>query len=82
MKLKEWFTDSSKWCQGYACEVIKGKITKCCLAGAVGVYYPSQSRDILNTIANYLEIKDVVVWNDDSNRTFDDIYKLVNDLDI
>ncbi len=90
MKLKDFFTDKSKWTQGaYARDkhdhmrlTSSPNAVKYCLMGAVMNFY--QSRDQQRTIdAIAREVKDNIAdWNDAKQRTFEDIKVLIEKLDI
>lgn len=87
-KLKDFFTGKDKWCQ----ESYERSDGSCCLVGAINKCYGDRGHLVLATIANYIKRHtsiygkssyDVVVsYNDNNNRRFSDIQKLVNKLDI
>lgn len=91
MKLKELFTSPDKWTQGAEAKDKKGNIipvfhpnaVSFCLMGGIHRCYNTfaEELDIINKISKHINIC-IMFWNDDSTRTFEDIVKLVNDLDI
>lgn len=92
MKLKELFKSEANWCQrslaldkdsnptGYyspdaVCWCLEGGIAKCYV----------ENFEIRKKIASKIyadNMWDFTFWNDNPLRTFQDIYKLVNELDI
>lgn len=97
MKLKELFDDESKWTQLALARdknknvVIFGSSSAdCfCLFGGVMKCYPSkffntQTR-VISLIRGALNVEStlqITQWNDDPNRKFEEVKKLINDLDI
>lgn len=95
MKLKELFTDANKWTQHEMCRDINGKavglrnkraVSFSLLGGVEKYYLQSKSQrglfeEVIPKIKSYTK-SNIVNWNDDPRRTFEDVRKLVNDLDI
>lgn len=103
MKLKEWFTDESKWTKGYYYQnkygyktnkieefEDKAEISACCLLGAVSLYYRylREYDNVCDKIYNWINTDRlggrlrIDEYNDSEYTTFNDIKKLVNELDI
>lgn len=93
MKVKGLFTDESKWIQGTSWRDSLGNelqtpeyAEKYCLAAAVECCHGESDYDfILHRIAEHLGLQyldDVIFWNDSPERTFAEVKKLVNELDI
>lgn len=92
MKIKELLTDESKWTQnafgrdaeGLACFSGDPDAVCWCLLGAMTVCYPNSyiRAEIIRKIHKHLLNNTVFNFNDAPERTFEDIKKLVNDLDI
>ena len=92
MKLKELFTDESRWTQGVAARDREGNIVspndplavKFCPDGGIRRCYPyeewSHVRIQLQHRLHYGQ--SITEWNDAPERTFEDIQRLVNELDI
>lgn len=89
MKLKEFFSDESKWCRGHYAKYVGNnpcnEVVSCCLVGAIyNCYeYPKQ-QEVRNWVLSRLgfySTGEILIWNDEK-ATFKDIKKLVNDLDI
>jgi hypothetical protein len=105
MKVKEFFTDKTKWTQGcwarnkhgsplLSYEMDEG--VQFCLVGAVAYCYgvDTYSKEwidfpILTKIHNYLKEKTkpteflgISFWNDQSDTSFEDVKRLVEELDI
>lgn len=90
MKIKEFYSDESKWCQYDQYRNIDGepvsyedKVYAACLLGAINICYPNEIKEI------YVKIKEKVglepgtplsQWND--SVTFGEVKKLVEELDI
>lgn len=91
MKIRELYSDKSKWTQHHSARDKDGTPTRCnldafsfCLYGALEVCYPELSAYILaeNKIKAKLESPFIAVWNDADNRTFEEVKALVAELDI
>jgi len=100
MKIKELFSDESKWIQGYSALDVKGRpvsrldrsACKYCLSAAAWICYTNHCEllNVYQKIENYLKNigytglthNSIVVFNDNSKTTFNDIQLLVNTLDI
>ena len=92
MKIKELFSDSSKWTKG-ACAKTK-HYTAClptnpsavcwCLAGALRKCYGESGESMSKIRLRILRSlgADYIVWNDDPTRTFEEVKALVEELDI
>lgn len=90
MKIKELFLDKSKWTKGALFRNEKGeavsmcsKATKYCLAGVIQQCYTNRIErwDIEKKIEKEIGCY-VVSWNDDPERTFEEVKELVERLDI
>ena len=85
MKIKDLLTDESKWLQGSHRDG-----TPCCLERAVEVCYGDNKtleQDIKSRIDKYLGGDGsvnmrIIYWNDAPERTFADIRRLIEELDI
>lgn len=95
MKIKELFSDESKWTQGrYARDKdgiktnIKNDNASCwCLVGAVFKCYIYHNADkaiqkLEKKFGKSKSYKNIVQWNDHPKRTFKQVKTLVNKLDI
>lgn len=96
MKLKEFYTDESKWTK-YTFYNMYGA---CCLMGALTKCYPTsghigmdmrldverklQKAIIDRSIANGTGkiVDSIISWNDASERTFEEVKALVEELDV
>lgn len=90
MKMRELFSDASKWCQGWFAKTIGGvlcsefseKAVCWCLSGAIWKCYPGlDSDDVRRKIVDTIHT-DIPYWNDAKERTFEDVKALVEKLDI
>jgi hypothetical protein len=98
MKIRELLTDKSKWIKGayakdkYGDSINESDQDACqwCLDGAgyccygIGVWQKEVRPKVCTAIEKLNQQKDAVVvnWNDDPNTTFEDVKKLVEELDI
>lgn len=93
VKIRELLTDESKWTQFTAARDINGapvfldnENAVCwCLIGAVSWCYrsdPKQLNMVMNKLWDELGNGEVVKWNDNFNRTFEEVKALVVKLDI
>lgn len=89
-KIKELFSDSSKWTQGEYAKDAKGnmvwvdspKAVCWCLEGAVRHCYPPSKwcetyAKLHNELGGWAS-----VWNDNNKRTFEEVKALVEKLDV
>lgn len=88
MKIKELFTDSSRWTKGALARDINGEFTDIdhgysfCLSRAIYKCYPYDSKLIIFKIKPKLKEPLIVNWNDAPERTFEEVKALVEELDI
>lgn len=92
MKLKELFTDASKWTRRAYARNSRGvpqdyhspEAVCFCLLGGIYKCYPTEETQFKLFNAIKLKTGDVWIstWNDAPSRTFDEVKQLVNDLDI
>lgn len=91
MKLKDLFTDTSKWTQHYSsrdrhtapCPIDCKDAVCWCLAAAIDkCYMPLERADIRNKITKYIGFPSIMLYNDNDKTTFNDIKQLVETLDI
>lgn len=92
MKVRELLSDPSKWMQGKLAINDGSQFThpaepnacRWCLLGATVKCYPEneQRELVINRLSEALGMDTVVTWNDHPNRTFEDVRKLVEELDI
>lgn len=91
MKIKELYTDESKWTQtvfardaeGNPCPFNSDKAVSWCLVAAVIKCYPAQeSLAIIKKIKDKIGGFYVGLWSDNYRRRFSDIQNLVTELDI
>ncbi len=93
MKAHELLSDESKWCrEAYALDS-QGRVTppdsptacRWCIEGAIFRCY-SDSTDALRRIDGALEARgatrDVLVFNDDKHRTFEEVRSLLIEVDV
>jgi hypothetical protein len=92
MKVQEFYSDESKWVKGTAFtygydkhgtplgDYGIHKAVKCCLSGAIMICYPGREEEIKRKVLK--KIKNIPNWNDDPKRTFEDVKKLITELDI
>ena len=97
MKLKEFYTDKSKWAQYVFYNMCGG----CCLTGALQKCYPVALGDGVEGKEKRLEVEDkihkaileknikrgrcgdsIIGWNDAPERTFEEVKALVEELDV
>lgn len=97
MKIKEFYTDKSKWVQ----RLFHHRSGACCLVGAMQKCYPVdpvnpgsvgkrlevESKLRVGIVARTKNGKDYLVgslthWNDAPERTFEDVKALVEELDV
>ena len=98
MKVSELLTDETKWCQGAYARDIHGqevsyyslKAVRYCLTGAILQCYQDIDKGnqvseavigVGEAVIGVIE-DDIFTWNDADERTFADIRKLIEDLDI
>lgn len=90
MKVKELFTDESRWIQHYVAKDVYGRpcsvtgnAASFCLLGAVSRCYVNDDwRRVMDKIKLHIMVESITVWNDSPERTFEEVKKLVNELDI
>jgi len=92
MKLKKLFDSPEKWTQGTLARRHDGKpvsiydsaATCFCLFGGLRKCYgyTEDAGSIVRAITGYIKRELIPLYNDSPERTFEDIKKLVNDLDI
>ena len=91
MTLKELFTDESRWTQGTPARDEKGNAVspndplavKFCLAGGIQRCYTyEEGSHVRRQLRQQLHWQSIIQWNDAPERTFEDIQRLVNELDI
>lgn len=88
MKIKELFTDETKWTQGALARTKKGNIIGAlednavcwCLQGAVLKCYGSDRLTIIDLILDKVDKHCIALWND--AHTFTEVKELVERLDI
>lgn len=91
MKVKELFSDESKWTKGAYSRDSRGETTDVldyehavcwCLRGAIDLCYCGDKRDeVRSKVRNYIR-NEIEPWNDSFTTTFADVRKLVEELDI
>ncbi len=89
MKIRELLSDASKWTQHYLARKANGTPTSeqdpyavsWCLVGAVIVCYPQASLSVYEQIEKKTG-GEMIDWNNAPERTFEDVRKLVEELDI
>ncbi len=89
MKIKDLLTDESKWTTRYCARNVKGKSVLArnpeavcwCLFGALIKCYDHggffDQEELIKT-----KVHDFIAWNDAPERTFEDVRKLIEELDI
>lgn len=91
MKIRELLTDKTKWTKGYRARTAAGtgvnpdspSATCWCLTGAVLLCYPDSIERMQVFLKIVTEIgQSIVAWNDRYTRTFDEVHRLINELDI
>ena len=90
MKIRELLSDPSKWTQRCFSRNSKGQPSapaeqECswCLVGALGRCYDDSEFDrVYDLIKAAVPERQIVHWNDDPKRTFEDVRKLVEELNI
>ncbi len=91
MKVRELLNARSRWVQGTDAEKSDGQETYAkdpdatcwCLLGAIERCYPHEEReDIYDRIVAATKESQISSWNDSPLRTFEDVQKLVQELDI
>ena len=93
MTLKELFTDESRWTQGCFARDAEGNevgledpaAVKFCLAGGVLLCYLFGERKGVSRVVNKIITHvghSIPTWADSPERTFADIKRLINELDI
>ena len=91
MKVKELYTDPSKWTKnafartkdGTPCYSSNPDAFSFCLSGAVGFCYIDNLDEQAEAFTKLKrKIFSVWNWNDHPDRTFDEVKQLVNELDI
>ncbi len=93
MKLSEWFTDESKWCQqelavddldfATSCSLKNPRLCSMCLYGAT--YATAASLPDFNVLVEKIRAiigqQSIGTWNDSPDRTFDDILNVVREVE-
>lgn len=93
MKVKELLADESKWTQGVYARAANGRPTLVdhnavcwCLDGAIRHCYPAAYDDVVlrqKLSAYFVPLgTNIIRWNDDPARTFEEVQALVHELDI
>lgn len=90
MKIKELLSDPSKWTQQFYAKnhfdrSVKSNSTDAvcwCLQGAVKKCYPPENHQLIYDKIIAEVGLEICGWNDNSTRTFEDVKKLVEKLDI
>jgi hypothetical protein len=92
MKIKELFTDETKWTRGAEARCRCGaevrpcspNATSWCLRAAANMCYPSANENGLVTarICSQIGGEPIMSWNDAPERIFEDVMALVEELDI
>jgi hypothetical protein len=90
MKVKDILTDESKWTQGvdardrygHRCDPCSGSAVSFCVTGAALRAYQHSARAQNKAIRSLLraipsEYADLESWNDETDRTFDDVRRLI-----
>lgn len=91
--LQELFSRDDSWCKGdYAknedniyCHWSDSDAIQYCLVGAINKIYGHDALYVYKKIQNYLNLEPygiITYWNDSSERTIDDVRKLVKELNI
>lgn len=90
MKVKDLLTGPDKWTQGWNARDIDGfskhhdgvRAVCWCLHGAIWKCYgPLDGRRVCDKVEHRLHVP-LTHWNDSPNRTFDEVRRLVEELDI
>ena len=91
MKIRNLLTDESKWCKGVDAQDCNGdeiryddpKAHSFCLVGALEVCYRDEG-NIIYAIKDKIRLRigDITRWNDAPERTFEDVRKLIEELNI
>ena len=93
MKVRELFTDASKWTQGPSakqsdgtpCSEYSAEACSWCLAGAINKCYddiPTAHKvNIKETLSQTLGMH-FIDWNEEPNRTFEEVKALVEKADV
>lgn len=93
MKIRDWLTDESKWIK-YSLYADASNIPvkfpekayKACLVGTIHICYPKRFAEIFHKIVNKIggdgPYLGVSFWNDAPKTTFEDVRKLIEELDI
>lgn len=90
MKIKELFTNETKWTQGAFSRTKNGRLSfannpnaACfCLSGAVFKCYEAKDHGTIEEKIRKEIGTNIVTWNDAPNRTFEEVKALVEKLDI
>lgn len=91
MKVQELLTDESKWTQGCSARDTSGNAVQYshesavswCLLGALQFCYAGGDfQRIINQIKRHLHIPFINRWNDQPDRIFTEVRKLVVELDL
>lgn len=89
MKVKDYYSDKSKWTRGVTFRDSEGsacgmnEATCACLSGAIDICYRNIEYDLIwEKICRHLNIICLTSWNDDPQRTFKEVKQLVEELDI
>lgn len=90
MKVRELFTDASKWAKGAEARNSDGLRTQFdspfavswCLGGALAKCYPNTYPSLRVEVQMQMGIRHISVWNDADNRTFEEVKELVDRLDL
>ena len=91
MKIKQLLATEKNWCKGSFAQDAQGNTvsshettaTAWCLVGAARQCYPELERSfILRQIKEARSMRDVGTWNDAPERTFEEVKRLVEALDV
>lgn len=90
MKVKELLSSEEKWCKGALARDERDKFVmpadksavKWCINGAICVCYPKTHWNYFIQIVSHHVGENSAGWNNDEVRTFEDIRRVVTELDI
>ena len=90
MKIKELLSSPDKWCKksyarkkdGSSTFPFENDAVSFCLWGAIIRCYEINHQQIIKEKIRQEIVRDIAVWNDDCETTFEDVKELVEKLDI